>query len=148
MQRSAFLLTFHFLLIGAASTWPQEAENEADLTRLQGVWTLIAYEKDGEKQGAFLFIIDIKENHMRMGTSRELCEFRIDSSKAPKQIDIVVDPKNANDKKRVLKGIYKVTENELALCNATADVTDRPRFFGTRQRDGLSFTMFRRLPNK
>lgn len=145
MRLSFLFLLVVSLLAGAASA------DDAD--HLQGTWQIIELEANGEKKPSeefpgwkLVFEGDQVWVVKPEGADPKL-RFRLDSTKSPKTIDLVVQ--EGNDKGKVAPGIYEFSNGQLRLCiNIFGDPSYRPAEFKTRERDGAGFAILERIKSK
>jgi uncharacterized protein (TIGR03067 family) len=123
-------------LIAAASLLPvQEDAAKKDLAAMQGTWTLVSMEVDGQAvkadklKSTTLTIKDSKYTLLARQQQHEV-ELTLDPSKTPKAIDMkFLDGPN---KDRVGRGIYQIEGKTLKICRGLDPQQDRPESFKTQ----------------
>jgi len=120
---------------------------ESDLAKLQGTWALVSVEIDGKA----LPMDDLKESRLVIKDKEYLFRFRearldinikLDSSRTPKAIDLLVV--DGPDKGNTYKGIYILDGDHYKICRHTTPGQDRPATFATHPESGLMMTVWRR----
>jgi uncharacterized protein (TIGR03067 family) len=116
------------LVVCVLAASPLAADDKKDQEALQGTWSVVKAIRGGKPKD------DIKDDKLvfqgnkaivkTSGGREETATFTIDSSKTPKNIDIMPD---GGGEKKVL-GIYKVEGGNLELCFSEKE---RPKEFGS-----------------
>jgi uncharacterized protein (TIGR03067 family) len=100
---------------------------------LEGYWTVTSLSHDGVEMkipgGVWLIFTGDVVRAVTFGADDSV-KFRIEPKAMPPAIDFL----DAEGKKTVKKGIYKVENNTLTICVPEADDADRPKDF-TRTKD-------------
>lgn len=140
--RTAALLLFGLLLAAAPrAAWsddqPAAPAAKADKDAIQGIWKLVSAVHDGKTidkpEGADALKIRFEGDRSYQVKGEEKvdpAEFKLDSDKSPKQIDLI--PSEGPDKGKTMKGIYELAGDKLKLCIAGAD---RPADFKAGEKD-------------
>jgi uncharacterized protein (TIGR03067 family) len=135
-------MAFLVAALALTAARPAQAGSKKDLSALQGSWTLVSVERDGEVQEfterPFRWVI--KEAGVRYG-GQPLAEFALDPMTTPKNIDLTfLKPK------RVYEGIYALDGDTLKICvnRQTEGVKDRPVGFQTKGKADLRLLVFKR----
>ena len=118
---------------------------KADLETMQGSWTFIAAERDGEKVPdeklkAMQFVIKGDSVIVNDGGREEKAALKLDPSAKPKAFDIM--PDGRNEPKSVL-GIYELTAGTLKMCWRMGS-GERPREFASKQGSGTAMFLLKR----
>lgn len=126
---------------GAAKPDP----NKEDLKKLQGKWKPVSYEQDGKKQN-----IGDLESWLIRGQVLELLEvngnlfgkmeIRIDATKTPKELDIIL----LGEGKLTLLSIYSLDGDDLKVCLPNTNKRDRPRDFATQPKQSVTLRVYKR----
>jgi uncharacterized protein (TIGR03067 family) len=129
------------LLLGADD---KQADAKKDQEKLQGDWTLMSGERDGEafpdelvKSLKRTFTGD-KYVITRDGETLAKATFTLDPSQKPKAIDIKLE--NAD---KPVQGIYEVDGDTFKLCYA-APGEARPKEFATKGGTGLTLAVWKK----
>src|SRR5947209_693271 len=101
-----------------------------DLKRLQGGWTMVAVESEGQKvPGAGRWVF--KESQLLAGYTADKLEaggtVKVDASKTPKHIDLTVHEGRWKDK--TMPGIFKLEQDRLTICLGAFGSKERPTGF-------------------
>src|SRR5262245_14196730 len=126
-----------FLLLLAAAVSAKDAKQEMD--KLQGEWKMASLEIQGKKspeERVMQFRLTIKEDQwivMGQDGNENKMTFKIDPSKEPKTIDLIM---KTGDEEMVSRGIYKLEGDTLTLCRTTGD-RERPKEFKTTEESGV-----------
>lgn len=123
----------HALLIVAAGLLVA-ADAKDDLKKMQGTWTMVSGEQDGEKiteQTIKSGKLVIKEDHhiVLIGDATIKGTHKLDASKKPSTID--ASDTDGPYKGKTLLGIYEITDDTFKVCFA-APGKDRPKEFTTK----------------
>jgi uncharacterized protein (TIGR03067 family) len=119
MKRFVMVALVIGLLVGA--TDPKDNKKDVvkkETKKLEGTWTVVSQERGGSavkknSKGTFTFakskliIKGDKEGHEKGG------KFKVAPTKSPKEIDIVADTPDGEEK---LKGIYQIKRDSLKIC--------------------------------
>jgi uncharacterized protein (TIGR03067 family) len=117
----------------------QDEETKRDHAALQGDWTIVAAESNGEPPPPGLLdqakLAFSGEKANLMGKESR---FELDASKSPRQIDFILG-------KSRQWGIYELDGDDLKLCVCVKPPEDRPKEFTTKPRtDHTLFIMKRK----
>lgn len=124
------LLLAASLLVAMANVAADELSPELD--RLQGAWTVIGAERNGQPLADKDFagdVITFDKAEMildRKGSLRQFYKVKIDASAQPKRIDLV--GVTGTDEGKTLRGVYRIEGDRLTLC---AGLIERPTEFRT-----------------
>jgi uncharacterized protein (TIGR03067 family) len=142
--RLAVLVLALFCVIARGSS---AADTKDDLGKLQGEWSAVSGEMDGEplpdayvKNGKRI----LKDNELtvRFGEYTFLkATVSIDATKEPAEIDYVI--KEGPDKGKVRKGIYALDGDTFKSCMGLPD-KPRPKTFEGKQGDGQTYSIWKR----
>jgi uncharacterized protein (TIGR03067 family) len=128
-----------------------KGEPTNDKEKLQGEWQAVEVEGRGERAPAELskrFRILFKGEGIVLTTPQEESkgEFKIDSRKSPKQIDIV--PLDGPLAGKTIAGIYSLDKEMLMIClpDAAKAPDQRPQAFKTGEGNGQFLLKLRRKP--
>lgn len=142
-----------FLLLGCALalvTLTARADEEAakkDLKALQGTWTVVAAEHDGDPLDRIVggvMVVKDSSFHIKTKSGTELKgDLILNPAKAPKHLDYVHQEGPLRDKK--WEGVYELKGDTLKICYAEADSEkERPTEFKTRKDSKLLFLELKR----
>jgi uncharacterized protein (TIGR03067 family) len=117
-----------------------------DLKKLEGTWTLVSGEKDGEKAGEAILKtakLVIKGDHhdVKIGDDVFKGTHKIDASKKPHTID-AIDTEGVFKGKTTL-GIYALEGDTFKVCFAKPG-QDRPKEFSTKSGTGHILHVWKR----
>jgi uncharacterized protein (TIGR03067 family) len=117
-----------FVLLGRlASAEEKPKKLTGDLEKLQGTWTVLSKQVEGEKEESPKdVVLVIKDNDSIVivkGKKEDSAELVIDDTKSPKEIDI----KASNTE--VMKGIYHLEGDLLKICFCKDAKGARPKKF-------------------
>jgi RNA polymerase sigma factor (sigma-70 family) len=122
-----------------AADRPKEADRKTDQERLQGSWAVVAAEVSGKKASAeelkeIALTLDFAGDKVLLtqGGGSEEAAFRLDPTKDPKEIDLIVG------KTDVHRGIYRLEGDRLTLCESHPP-QERPAAFASKA--GAKFPM-------
>ena len=113
---------------------------EGDLDKLQGLWTIETFERDGEppRHACDLVPVSFRDGLMIIESSPGQ-NFKLDLTRDPKWIDLVTE------KGVALAGIYSVKGDTLLLCIQRMPGRARPLEFRTTEGSGAELWKLRRL---
>lgn len=123
------------------------ASDPSDKEKLQGTWEVIRVEQAGQKvpesapiyKRIYVFNGDKTFVRGEEGNRQSEAKYRLDSSKTPKEIDLLVPD-------ATLKGIYEIEGDELKLhIGGPAGDEDRPNDFSTRSGSRSRLVVYRRV---
>ncbi|HLW68652.1 MAG TPA: TIGR03067 domain-containing protein [Gemmataceae bacterium] len=125
-----FCTTVVFIL--AFVSFVHSDDSKDDLKQMQGYWNVVALEADGRKAPDDA----VKGMHVRIkGTefegidpgeaSGDKATIKLDSSKSPKQIDLVA--LTGKDKGKTIEGIYKLEKDRLMICMRGPEAAEKGR---------------------
>jgi uncharacterized protein (TIGR03067 family) len=134
------------LLFGVAAVRAGDPATSDDKAALQGTWRLTALEidsqvipleklKDGDKVLIGTLVIREDGYSFQLGKTRLEFTFRVDPTKKPHAIDLIV--RDGPDKGKTYHGIYKLEDNTYTICRNVQPDKDRPDEFATRPASGL-----------
>jgi uncharacterized protein (TIGR03067 family) len=143
-MREFVMLTAVCILVGADD--PPDAAKK-DLVKLQGEWSMISGEKDGQAAPK-----DVIQGAKRVCKDDELtvtvddrvymkAKIALDPSKKPKAIDYVVTEGDHKGKK--LLGIYEMDGDTVKFCLASPD-KERPNDFTAERGSGRTYSTWKR----
>lgn len=142
---TSLLIVSAGLLVGSGSVYPDSASTEP--TELQGVWTLVSVEVDGQ-----LLALDhlrdaqltVQGRSYSFRLERNVLEFfcSVDETRSPKAIDLEVA--NGLDKGDVYRGIYKLDQDRYTICRGYLPNQDRPTAFATGPGSGLMMVVWQK----
>ena len=117
-----------------------------DMKLLEGTWVLDAFETNGkavpaEKINKIKTTIKGDHYSVDFGEKKMELTFKIDPSKKPKSIDLIMtkDGKNA-----VTPGIYEIGPDLLKICRGLEAGAERPTTFGTKEGSGTAMATYKR----
>ncbi len=116
-----------------------------DLDKLQGVWTVVAAERNGRTEPEEEFqndLVTIKKAEMtvaRKGSVRNIYRIKLDPAKTPGQIDLI--GVTGLDEGKTLRGIYRLEGDRWTLCAGTQQ---RPTEFKSKEDSTLRLTTLKR----
>ena len=127
-------------------------ENKDDAKLVQGNWKVVALEADGKQapdEALKGMRWSFKGNELQ-GTDpgekpSDKASFKLDSSKSPKQIDLVV--LEGAQKGKTIEGIYKFEKVRLIVCLRGPEAAEkgRPQEFKTEADSGLGMITLERI---
>ena len=129
------------------ATAPDNTAAKQDQVRLQGTWTMISGERDGQPfppeylTGSSRVARDDETTVTVMGQLFMRAKFTLDPSKTPKAIDYAI-----NDGQYAglgMMGIYELDGDRVEFCLATPG-RERPTGFVTKPDDGQTMTVWKR----
>jgi uncharacterized protein (TIGR03067 family) len=115
--------------------------------------TTVRIEAQGTKASAeevTKFRVLIKDDEITYNPDGEnqKSKFKLDSSKTPKEIDLI--PRDGPGKGKLAAGIYSLKKGQLRLCvhNFGGELAERPKEFKTQAGDGLGIIVLERADRK
>jgi len=137
------------LMIAAIAGVGQSDEKAAqsDLERLQGEWTMVSGEIQGEEMPEAIRSTArrvAKENETTVTVSGQLfmkAKFKLDPNKKPKTIDYEMTGGPTEGEKQL--GIYEIDADQVKFCFASPG-KDRPTEFKTAAGDGRTLSVWKR----
>lgn len=147
------MIRFRFaaLALVLLSTSALSADDKKDTDAFQGKWKIASIEVNGEKveperlDKAVLTITGdervLKDDDKVVSRSK----YKLDSSKNPKTIDIIVS--EGSLKGRTLKGIYEI-KGDSHTINVTVEGEDRPTDFTAKANSNRLLQTFKRISGK
>jgi len=143
-MRTLLALAVPVLLVAAE---PVADAVKKDMTALEGDWTMVSGEREGEAFPDDL--VKSGKREVKDGVSTATfgeaftikSKFTVDPAKKPKAIDFEVT--DGDQKGTKLHGVYELDGDTLKLCLTTAD-SDRPTDFTTKAGDGRTLTVWKR----
>ena len=144
-MRSQVWLVGMALLLGAAAPGQNDAKTE--LRPIQGGWKMVLGFINGEELPADQvrtgeLTIEDAQYSVKLGAAASNSTIKIDSSKSPKQIDFTYSDGPQNGK--TVKGIYKLTGDDLAICRGVTEIEARPTEFAAPNNSGLLLVIWKR----
>ncbi len=140
MNRTAHTLCWVCAVLAVARS-ADPAPSAKDLERLQGEWTVVSIEAEGEtlREAAFkgvrfvfkkdrLTFTKDKPAPEKPAPEEKTAKVKLDGSKSPKWINIVAVTGLASDE---VLGIYSLDRDELRICLSRKG-KDRPKGFATK----------------
>ena len=144
-MRSKLWLLGLTLLLGAAE--PRKDDSTNDLEPLQGGWTMVLVFRNGQEASPDLaksgeLVIEDQEYRAKLGSDSMTATIKVDSSKTPKQIDLTLS--TGENKGQTVKGIYKITGDDLTICRGLTAKAARPTEFAAPVDSGLLLVTWKR----
>lgn len=145
-MRNALLIALTVLAV--ATAWAEDAEAaKKDKAQLQGAWTLVAGERDGQA-----FSAEFMKDSKRIAKGDETtvtiqgqlfmkASFTLDPAKSPKTIDYSVTGGPYAGKTQL--GIYELDGDKVKFCFSTPG-KERPPDFTSKPGDGRTWTIWKR----
>jgi uncharacterized protein (TIGR03067 family) len=123
------------------------ADDKADKDKIQGEWSLVTLETNGESQKVaednehyIKLKIEGEKFHITLGGGEHDATFAIDSSKKPKTIDVTLMGGDQNG--TVMKGFFELEGDNLKICMGKPETPDRPAEF--KSKDDVKIFTFKR----
>jgi uncharacterized protein (TIGR03067 family) len=122
-------------------------EPQADSKALQGMWTLVSLENNGEAmpentlKGRKLFFKGDEATFTQSDQVYSHSKIMLDSSKKPKQIDITQT--EGREKGKVTKGIYRLEMDKITFCYIYPG-EGRPTEFKSEKNAGCILLVYQR----
>jgi uncharacterized protein (TIGR03067 family) len=137
-MRSKVWLLGLTLLVGSAEAGRLDAKN--DTGPIQGGWKIVLGFNNGEELPADQvktaeLIIEDDQCHAKLGSAAMKSTIKVDASKAPKEIDFTFT--EGEQKGKTIKGIYKVSGDDLTICRGLTEKDARPTEFAAPIDSGL-----------
>jgi uncharacterized protein (TIGR03067 family) len=144
-MRSTLWLLGLTLLLGAAEPRKDDATNDPE--PLQGGWTMVLVFRNGQEAPPDLaksgeLIIEDREYRAKLGSDSMMATIKVDSSKTPKQIDLTLS--TGENKGQTVKGIYKISGDDLTICRGLTARESRPSEFAAPVDSGLLLVTWKR----
>jgi uncharacterized protein (TIGR03067 family) len=144
MRSNGWLWGLIFLL-GFARTVMSQAPD--DVEPLQGGWTMVLVFRNGEEVPADQaksgeLIVEDQEYRARLGELAVTATIKLDSSKAPKEIDLTFT--SGEQKGKTVKGIFKIAGDDLTICRGLSENEARPSEFAAPVNSGLLLVTWKR----
>jgi uncharacterized protein (TIGR03067 family) len=146
-----FVLSVHCAIcLQALPAGAADPKKDADLKLLQGGWNVVAMEDDGVKAPSKVltgmrWAFDGSE--MRFADPCEelhsKSSVKLDSSKTPKHINIVI--LEGPMKGKTMVGIFKFDKDRLVVCAGGTDTAERPTEFSTGPDSNRCMITFERI---
>jgi uncharacterized protein (TIGR03067 family) len=144
MRSTIWLLVLGILVAGTGRADDGSAQ---DIEPLQGGWTMVLVFRNGEeappeeaKSGEL--IIEDADYRAHMGTLSLDATIKVDAAKSPKEIDLTVT--TGERKGQTLKGIYKISGDDLTICRGITAKDDRPTDFAAPRNSGRLLVTWKR----
>jgi uncharacterized protein (TIGR03067 family) len=123
------------------------ADDKADKEKLQGEWSLVTQEKNGQSEN----ITENGEHYIKLKVEGDKLVatvegqdhntiFALDSSKKPKTIDLTL--KGGDQDGTVMKGFFELEGDTLKICIGSPQAPDRPAEF--KSKDEVKVLTFKR----
>jgi uncharacterized protein (TIGR03067 family) len=106
---------------------PKPDDAKKELEKLQGSWTIMKVERDGDDLGGLAGGAEMEIEGEKYTAPGIAASFKLDPSKDPKAIDISYTEGPAAG--QTVKGIYKLEGDTFTICRALAESGDRPKEF-------------------
>ena len=138
------LLTVGFVLvIGEA-----KADDKADKDKLQGEWSLVKLEENGQNQD----INEDNDHYVKLKIEGDKfmvtlkkgdhdATYTLDSSKKPKTLDVTL--KGGDEDGKTIKAFYELEGDTLKICSGGLEAPERPAEF--KSKDDVKIITFKRL---
>jgi uncharacterized protein (TIGR03067 family) len=133
------------LLVGAGKA---KAEDKTDKDKIQGSWSLVTLEENGESQKVaedsdkyIKLKIDADKFQVTLSKGEHEAIFKVDSSKKPKTIDLTL--KGGDEDGKEMKGFYELDGDTLKICIGSPEHPDRPAEF--KSKDEIKVFTFKRV---
>ena len=147
-MKAPFLVMVCASLVLAAES-SKEDPTKRDREKLQGVWTLVASEADGDKgffQAGGKFSVEIKGDKYTlkvMGKEKSSTEgtFKLDPSGKRKTFDFKYEELG---RKTPVEGIYELDGDNLKLCFQIVEGRPRPKGFSAKKGSGQALMIWKR----
>ncbi len=124
-----------------------QADEKADKDKIQGDWSLVTREDNGESQKItednehFIKLkIDGDKLQATFGGNDHQTTYVLDASKKPKTIDLTI--KGGDQDGTVLKGFYELDGDTLKICIGSPQAPERPAEF--KSKDEVKVLTFKR----
>lgn len=145
------ILSIGLPLLVAATVWAQDSEAaKKDLASLQGSWTMVSGERDGQAFPAEFLTNSkrvVKGDETTVTVNGELfmkAKFALNPSKNPKTIDYAIN--GGPYAGLAMHGIYEIDGDKLKFCHSTPG-KERPVGFATKPDDGQTISVWKRETN-
>ena len=144
-MRNRALIVLASILLVAADAPPNDGGKQ-DLKRLQGTWTAVSAEANGQKAPDEVikgFNVVVRGNKITFTpeTDKRESVFELDQTKTPKEI--VVTPLDGPHQGKLLRGLYSLEKDLFKLC-VDNEQGQPPTEFATKPGDGLRLLVLRR----
>jgi uncharacterized protein (TIGR03067 family) len=146
-MRTATLLLF-VIIGGTLAAQPARQRPTAnDPPKLDGTWVIVSV----EIEGTVLAMDKLKESRLtiqgtkysfRLGDTRLEFTYRLDASRSPSPIDLIVA--TGPEKGKVYYGICRFQQDRYEICRSTVPGQVRPTEFVTRPGSGLMMVVWQR----
>jgi uncharacterized protein (TIGR03067 family) len=141
-------LLIGLIVLAVITAWADNDETATDQTKLQGTWTMVSGERDGQA-----FSDDIRKTFKRVAKDNETtvtagaelmlkAKFSVDPSKQPKTIDYSVIGGSYAGSQQL--GIYELEGETVKFCFAVPG-KPRPTSFSTKSDDGRTLTVWKKV---
>ena len=130
----AWLASLACCLVIAADDPKVSAQGKVDLDRMQGVWTRVSSESNGNKRlfGKPRPLLIVAGDGFTFGPNLDPERVQLDPDQAPKAIDLTPTGDSAGPLKgKTYPGIYKIEGDTLTLCLSIKPGSARPTKFDT-----------------
>ena len=144
-MRSKVWLLGLTLLLGAAA--PGQNDAKTDLGPIQGGWQLVLVFINGEELPADQvktgeLVVEDDQYRAKLGANASTSRIKVDPSRAPKEIDWTFT--DGDQKGKTVKGLYKVTGDDLTICRGLTEMEARPTEFAAPLDSGLLLAIWKR----
>jgi uncharacterized protein (TIGR03067 family) len=131
----------------AGADGPKNERAAKDIEALQGNWTMISLEINGEdvskEQVQSAKLVVKGDRYAPVFDDRIYSEtFTVDPDKSPKAIDFTYT--DGPRKGETVKGIYKLEGDTYTMCRAIKAEDERPKTFATGRDSGLALVVWKR----
>jgi uncharacterized protein (TIGR03067 family) len=142
-----FLPTLVAGLLLVAVTLAADTGAKGDLDALQGAWSLVSVEIDGEPLAMEMLkdarlVVKAEKYSFTLGDARLELRPKLYPDKKPKAIDLTV--LDGSQKGQTLRGIYKLEGNTYTVCRNVEPGKERPTEFATKRDSGLMLVVWKR----
>jgi uncharacterized protein (TIGR03067 family) len=132
-------------MAGAGEPGTKEARKTLDA--IQGHWTMVSFEVNGEAVGEEQIktgrLVVERDRYMpALGEQRGSFSILLDPAPDPKAIDLTFS--DGPQKGKTLKGIYKLEGNRFTVCRALTPDNVRPTEFATGAESGSALVVWTR----
>jgi uncharacterized protein (TIGR03067 family) len=133
------------LFVGSAEAGQDDAKS--DTKPIQGGWKMVLGFINGEELPADQvktgeLTIEDDQYQAKLGAAVSTSRIKVDSSKAPKEIDLTYT--DGAQKGKTVKGIFKVSGDDLTICRGLTEMEARPTEFAAPVNSGLLLVTWKR----
>lgn len=124
-----------------------ESDKKDDLDAIQGTWTMVSFEVNGESVPENVIEtgrLEIKKDVYtpKLGEQTQWFTIVLSAEKDPKTFELTA--RNGANSGGLFKGIYKLDGETLTMCRALTEQDPRPTEFATGAESGHSLVVWRR----